>query len=394
MQDFDQFFLTLGLLFLVGLMTDLVGRHTFLPRVSLLMLFGFAIGPSALDIIPDIGHRWFPTVADMALVMIGFLLGGKLTKAFFKHSGRHVVLISLAETLTTTSLVAIGMLLLGQPLAVALLLGAIAPATAPAATIAIVRENTAKGHFTDILLGVVSIDDIWGISMFTLSLSLVIAFSGAQGSTEVLLSGAWDVGGAVLLGVGLGIPMAYLTGRVRAGEPTLVEALGFVFLCAGIAFWLDVSFLLAAMVMGAVVSNLGKHHSRPFHAIEGIEWPFLTLFFVLSGASLEIDAFTGAGAALGLYVLLRILGKFCGCRLGAACSRADQTVRSSLWMGLMPQAGVALGMALYASQRFPEYGEVIMPVVISATILFELFGPIMTRQALIASGDAAKHNTD
>lgn len=389
MVDFTEFFFTLGLLFLIGLLTDLIGRKTALPRVSLLILFGFLIGPSALDVIPELGHRWFPAVADMALVMIGFLLGGQLTLPFLKQSGRHVLCISLGEVLVTAVVVTGGMLLIGQPLPVALLIGAAAAATDPAATLDVVRETGASGSLTNILKGIVGIDDVWGVTLFTVMLSVAMAVAGAQGVGAVLLKGFWDVGGAVLLGVLIGFPMALLTGRVRAGEPTLVEALGFVFLGAGIAFWMDVSFLLSSMVMGMVVANRAKHHSRPFHAIEGIEWPFLTLFFVLSGASLHIGTLFSAGFICAGYVLLRVLGKFLGATAGAFMSRAEQDVRRHIWMGLTPQAGVALGMALYASQRFPELGDVFMPVIIGGTIIFELFGPLLTRRALLASGQGA-----
>ncbi|MBW2520548.1 MAG: cation:proton antiporter [Deltaproteobacteria bacterium] len=389
MVDFTNFFLTLGLLFFVGLMTDLIGRNTWLPRVSLLMVFGFIAGPSVLDIIPEVGHRWFPAVADMALVMIGFLLGGQLTIPFLKKSGRHVLGISLFEVIITAALVTLGMLIVGMSLPAALLLGAIAPATAPAATVDVVKETHAEGPFTDVLLGVVGIDDIWGVVFFTVVLSMTMALSGGQGASVILLTGLWDVAGAIILGVLMGIPMAFLTGRVKPGEPTLVEALGFVFLCAGIAFWMEVSFILSSMAMGSVVANLAKHHARPFHAVEGIEWPFLTLFFVLSGASLHLKAIFTAGSVFLIYVCLRVLGKFLGSNIGAKWSGADKMVCRHMWMGLMPQAGIALGMALYACQRFQDLNNIIMPVVIGGTIVFELFGPIMTKRALIASGDVS-----
>jgi Kef-type K+ transport system membrane component KefB len=387
MVDFTQFFLTLGILFLAGLLTDLLGRRSFLPRVSLLMLLGFIIGPSVLDIVPEIGHRWFPAVADMALVMVGFLLGGQLTIPFFKKSGKDVIWISLFDLTGTATIMTMGMLLLGQPLIISLLLGAIATATAPAATIDVVRETNSKGPFTDILLGIVGIDDVWGVMYFTLILSFVMAMAGTGGGLEVLATGLWDVGGAILLGVIIGAPMAYLSGRINPGEPTLLEALGFVFLCAGVAFWLEVSFLLSSMVMGIVVVNLAKHHSRPFNAIEGIEWPFLILFFILSGASLHVEAIASAGYLVLCYVVLRILGRFLGASTGALLSGADTKVRKYIWLGLKPQAGIALGLALYACQRFQELSEVIMPVIISGTIIFEFFGPVMTKIALKTSGE-------
>ena len=179
--------------------------------------------------------------------------------------------------------------------------------------------------------------------------------------------------------------MAYLTGRIERGEPTLYEALGLVFLCGGIAMLLNVSFLLAAMTMGAVVANLAQHHTRPFHAIEGIEWPFMVLFFVLAGASLEMPVLAEAGSWLVAYVALRIVGRLLGGWIGGSVPVADLPVRRWMGMALLPQAGVALGMALVAEQQFPEVGEAILPVVVAATVLFELIGPIATRLALRAT---------
>jgi Kef-type K+ transport system membrane component KefB len=163
-----------------------------------------------------------------------------------------------------------------------------------------------------------------------------------------------------------------------------------VFLCGGLALWLEVSFILAAMVMGAVVTNLAHHHNRPFHAIEGIEWPFLVLFFVLAGASLDLDALWLTGPVLLGYVVLRVLGRLLGAWLGGALCQDDPAQR--WWMGLamLPQAGVALGMALLAVQRLPAWGEIILPVVVGATVVFEIIGPLLTRLALRRVGEAPK----
>jgi len=163
-----------------------------------------------------------------------------------------------------------------------------------------------------------------------------------------------------------------------------------VFLCGGLALLLEVSFILAAMVMGAVVTNLARHHKRSFHEIEGIEWPFLILFFVLAGASLDIDALWLAGGGLAGYVILRVLGRLLGAWLGGALCKDDPAQR--WWMGLamLPQAGVALGMALVAAQRLPTLADVIIPVVVGATVIFELVGPVFTRLALHRVGEAPK----
>ena len=379
---------TLGGLMMLGLVTDLLGRCTPLPRVTLLLLFGFVIGPSGMALLPDITPQLFHLLSTIALVMIGFLIGGTLTRASLKHYGRRVLTVSATMVIVTAAIVALGLTLLGVPIEVTLLLAGIASATAPAATADVVHEAGAKVSQT--LIGIVAMDDAWGLMAFTLMLAAVQFMGGDGGSGSVVLGSLWEIGGALLLGTALGVPMAYLSGRISAGEPLQVEALGMVFLCGGLALWLEVSFILAAMVMGAVVTNLARHHKRPFHAIEGIEWPFLVLFFVLAGAFLDIDALGLAGSVLLGYVVLRALGRLLGAWLGGALCRDDPAQR--WWMGLamLPQAGVALGMALVAMQRLPTLGEIILPVVVGATVIFEVIGPVLTRLALRRVGETPK----
>ncbi len=383
MVETARILITLGGLLLVGLLTDALGRRLRLPRVSLLVLFGIAIGPGGLDLLPDLGANWFPTSANMALVMIGFLLGETLSVARLREHGRAVLRISTAVVLATGVAVFFGLLAVGAPWPLALLLAAIATATAPAATLEVVHEARAEGPFAKTLLGIVALDDAWGLIVFALAFAVVESLSGGDGAAATLARAGWEVGGALLVGAALGVPMALLSGRVRPGEPTLVEALGMVFLCGGIAIWLDTSFLLAAMIMGAVVANLARHHSRPFHAIENIEWPFLILFFVGSGAAADPAALFDAGALLAAYVLLRAAGRIAGAAL------AGRDAPSRRWMGLalMPQAGVALGMALVAAQRLPDLAPSLLGVVIAGTVLFEITGPVCTRLALAGAGE-------
>jgi Kef-type K+ transport system membrane component KefB len=196
-----------------------------------------------------------------------------------------------------------------------------------------------------------------------------------------------EIGGALSLGLLMGLPASFLTGRIKSGEPILSEAIGIVFLCCGLAIWLAVSHLIAAMAMGAVTTNFAEHHTRPFHAIEGIEWPFMAIFFFLAGHSLEIRTLKEVGITGSAYILARSLGKYLGGRLGSIFSGAS--TRTQRWVGaaLLPQAGVANGMALVASNHYPEYRQALLPIVISSTVLFEIFGPIFTRMAIRKSGE-------
>jgi Kef-type K+ transport system membrane component KefB len=387
MEQTASTLITLGGLLLIGLTTEWLGRRTPLPRVSLLLFFGFLFGRSMLGWIPDVTQSWFPTIANMALVMVGFLLGEKLSYRALKTRGRLVLSISIAVVGSTAAIVLAAMVAFGVPLPYALLLAGIAPATAPAATLDVVRELKAKGPFSSTLMGVVAVDDAWGLLLFSFLLAAAELISGTSGSSA-LTNGVWDVFGAVLLGTALGLPMSYLAGRIEPGEPSLAEALGSVLLCGGLAIALDVSFLVAAMTMGIVVANLARHHERPFHAIEGVEWPFIVLFFILAGSELRIDLLWQTGWVLAIYVLARVAGRLVGAWLGA---RNDDSVppdfRKSMGWALMPQAGVALGMTLLAIQRLPSF-ESYLSLVVGATIVFELTGPVFTRRALIRMGES------
>lgn len=382
--------LTLGGVFLLGMVADLIGRRTPVPRVALLILSGIVIGPEGLALLPAAAEQWFPVVSDLALVIVGFLVGGYLSRANLAGHGRAILTASALVTLTTAVTVFAGSLLLGLPFAVAAVLAAVACATDPAATLDSIKECGARGPFSRVLGGIVALDDAWGLIVFTLAIAAARLATEPGSVGETLGHGAFELLGAVAIGIALGLPMAMLTGRLRPGEPTQAEAMGMVLICGGLALVAEVSFLLAAMTMGAVVSNVAKHHRRPFHAIEGIEWPFLMVFFVLAGASLRLDSVLGAFGLLAGYVVLRILGRVLGGLLSAGPAELQKGHAHWLGAALLPQAGVAIGMTLVASQTIPEIGEVLLPVVLAGTVLFELAGPVATRFSLVKVGEAAQ----
>ena len=376
------FLLTLGGILLFGLITATLGRQKYLPRVTLLIIFGLIIGKQGLDIIPVMFSQRFELITDMALLMIGFLLGGKLTKNSLQNSMKKALWISLSAAISTTIIVSLGLILLGIPQEVAILLGCISSATAPSAVMDVVLESGYKGPFQELLLSIVALDDAWALILFAVGIALVSTLSGLNADSSSLWLAVKDIGGAIILGSLMGFPAAFITGRVRQGQPILSEALGIVFICGGLALWFDVSFLIASMVLGAIVANFAKHHEYPFHAIQGIERPFMITFFVSAGAALDLTVIPEAGLIGVAYILFRIAGKLIGAAIGSQCSKTEQKTKN--WMGaaLLPQAGVAIGMALAAANDFPAYRQILLTVVISSTVFFEIIGPIFTRLAL------------
>ena len=330
----------LGGLFLAGLAADEVGRRTRLPRVTLLLGCGVLAGGAGFDLIPQAVTGFYGLLSTVALTMVAFLLGGSLTRDNLVEHGRAILSISVMVVIATLVAVSVGLWLVGVPIELALLLAAVATATDPAAVADSIKQARARGGFVDTLRGVVAIDDAWGVIVF--ALAVVAARALGDGSMELvaLREAGWELGGAVALGLLIGWPAAMLTGRVRRGEPLRIEALGVVFVTAGLAKWADVSFLLCGMVVGMVIVNRASHHERAFHEIEGIQWPFLVLFFILAGATLESQALMQVGWLGAGYVILRVSAGWpaagwapssAGCRLVGGRGSAPRCCRRRGW---------------------------------------------------------------
>ena len=386
--------LTIGALLLIGLGANLAGPRLHIPRVTLLILCGVALGPSGFNLLPPGYERWYTLFSNIALLMIGFILGCKLSLQSLRSFGRQVFYISVFEVLGVTGLILVGLSLLGVPIEVTLVLAGIAPASAPAAVTNVVEGQRAKGPFTDTLLGIVAIDDAWGLIVFSILLALAMVIGGQGHWAGALAIGGWELAGAVLIGVAVGLPAALLTDRIRGGEPMQAEGLGFVFLCGGLAHLAGASFILSAMVMGATIANTAKHTDRIFETIREFEWPIMIIFFVLAGSSLHVDKLLEIGFIGLAYVLLRVCGLVAGVFLGGRIGGAGGTVKKLMGLAITPQAGVALGMALVAGNHFPELKDTFIPLIIGTTVVFELGGPFLTRLALIQSGEAGAEDSE
>ncbi|QQL45343.1 cation:proton antiporter [Sulfuriroseicoccus oceanibius] len=390
MKEPAYLFLMLGATFLLGLAADAMGRRTSLPRVTLLIILGFLVGPACLDLLPPVQDALFTLSANIALTMVGFLLGERMGSLLAEGGAREMLIISITVALLTAAIVGAGLWLVGVPVVLALLLAGIATATDPVATVDVIDAVGAKGRFSKLLLAIVAVDDAWGLLLFSLLLSAAGILSGNAGDAWApLWEGLWEIAGALGLGGILGVLMAYVTGRISPGDPTRLEAIGFVFLLCGGSLMLEVSFVLAAMTMGMVVSLRAKHHEHPFHEIKRLELPFMILFFLLAGAHFELRSLATVGIAGACFIGLRVLGRIAGGWVGGKLAASPASIRRWIGWTLMPQAGVSIGMALLAAEKFPHHSDALMQMTIGATVLFELAGPALTRVALLRAGDQA-----
>lgn len=390
--------LSLGIILLGGLAIEKVVSRLNIPAITSYMVLGIFLGPTFMDLAGEGVIGASELISHIVLGIIAFQIGSNFYLENFRRIGKTVVSISIFETTGSWLLVTVGIYYFAaQPLYIALIYGAISAATAPAATMMVIRQYRAKGVFTDMLLGVVAIDDAWGIIAFSISLliavNLVAGGLGEIGMFHVIM----NVGGHIIFSIALGAIMAFLLYKagayIRRKGDTLTLILGALLISTGIALYFDLSPLLANMSFGAVLVNIDKRAFRFFDFIKSIDWPLYILFYVLVGVNLKIELLSALGLIASVYIIFRIVGKISGAYIGGFIGGAESGVRKYMGIALMPQAGVALGLALSARSNFPQIGEAMFAAITASTIVYELFGPLATRYALFRVGDARKKAT-
>ncbi|ASC69582.1 hypothetical protein XM38_005090 [Halomicronema hongdechloris C2206] len=381
----------IGIFLMFGGSAYALARYLKLPRVTLLVLSGLVVGPSVLDLVPDQIVELFPTVAYIALSMIAFRLGETFIDFDLLRQGPATLAVSLGKTIVAAAFVFAAAFWVTQNMVLSLLLAGLAPASAPAATLDVISETQAKGPLTNAIVSVLALDNILGVTLFSIVLVTTETIVGKGEPTREILSGVWDIGGAFLLGMAIGWPMARLAGRLKAGKPSLLEITGFVLLCAGLAYELQVSYLLACIVLGATVAkNRAQPKKNIFLTLEDVSEPFLVIFFLLAGCELNLSALQTLGIIGIAYVVARCLGFVVGGGVASWLVKMEPIVRNNIGWCLFPQAGVALGLAVSTLDIFPEPGKFLVTIIVSTTVVFELFGPSVTRWRLFKAKEAAE----
>ncbi|MCB1170286.1 MAG: cation:proton antiporter [Leptospiraceae bacterium] len=392
--------LEIGLLLLAGFGSELIAERIGLPGVSLFIVTGAIIGQTGL-LPPDFLDQ-SQGLVDLALAIIGFLIGGSLQWNRLKRLGKLVFAVLFAEFYGATVLVSLSTFLVSHLVygmhwtsaaALAIILGSISAATAPAATMAVVHEQRARGPLTTMVLSIVAADD--GLALITYAAAIGGAgmILGHEGSLLLtLLEAAREIGVSLVLGLAGSALLKLLLRNINARESMLLPTFTVILLCFGVSVHLEAGGLLSCMVLGMAMANW----FRRFESIYGIisdsfESIIFTLFFLLSGMHMRLDVLGGVWILALAYFLARIVGKASGVYMAASLSRAPREIRKYAGMALVPQAGVALGLALQTHSHIdlPEGGtEILLSVVVATTTVNELLGPILTRRALILAGES------
>lgn len=387
----------LGLLMTIGFTAGDFGERLGIPRVAMYILVGAMFSGDLLGqiITVDLG-RWSMVLTEIALGIIAFIVGSELNVQWIRARGREVITSVLGQSVGTVIIVAAGVWLYfaffaddAQALQIAVVLGAISSATAPAATVAIIEEYRTSGPLTSLLLSIVAIDDALAIIFFTLAMGFLAA--SAESNRVLLL--LWEIGGAVILGTVLGSILGWYSRRIHEDELRLPMVLGCLFLVIGCAQVIGLSVLLSCMVLGFISKLFYRQKTQQWlHPINAIRESIFLIFFTLAGIHFEFSVFAGAFFFIMFYIFLRSVGKYGGAWAGSKIGGSPAKVSSNVGLGLLPQAGVATGLALQIveSGAFPEHSTLILNTILGSTIVFELTSPFMAKFGLARAGEIGK----
>ena len=394
-----QTLLIIAIAMAAGLVLSRLMKILNLPNVTGYLIAGVLIGPFVTNFVSAESLKEVKLLTTTALGFIAFSIGGEFKLQFLKKLGKQIIIITIAQAVATVLLVILALRFLPgeHSLPRALLLGAIAAATAPAATLLVVRQYKARGPVTDTLLPVTAFDDAIGLVIFSVCLALAIAFSSGKGMSvqSVVLEPLREIG--LSLGVG-GVMGAVLAGAMRffrSNANRLSLMLAAVFACVALSDKWDLSSLLTCMMLGCVFSNLRRDSVRTLEIVDGWTPALFMLFFVFSGAELDFSILTTVGIVGVVYIVARSAGKYFGSYAGAAICKSEKTVKKYLGITLLPQAGVAIGMAqmVAASPDLPAaLQREVVTVALFATLVYELVGPVLTKLALKKAGEIDEAN--
>jgi Kef-type K+ transport system membrane component KefB len=385
---------SIGLILLLALMAGHLVKVLRVPEVTGYILVGVALGPSMLGWLSQQNLDALGVLSEVALGLILFSVGSVFEFSLFYRIGRQVLLVTLVESTLAAAFVTTGAVWFGQPWPVALLLGAIATATAPASTLMVIRECDSQGPLTDNLLGIIAVNNLLCISLFGLVAAGIDLSTGLEGLSaggtiyRSVFWFLWEIVGSAALGYLVGLLLATWSPHVKERGEMLILLAGAILLCVGVSRAVRLSPLVTSLAVGATMVNLTARGRHLFDTLSHTDPPFYAIFFVIAGAELDVGRIPEMGG-LGLaYVLGRAGGKFTGARIAAGRLGLAPPVRNFLGFALQAQAGLAVGLTLGVNSRYPQFAPVVSTIVLASVAVFEMIGPASTRFALVQAGEA------
>lgn len=397
LQNFSsvsQVIISVAVMLIAGYVMSRLTKKLKLPNVTGYIIAGILIGPYCINVIPTKVVEGMSFLADIALAFIAFSTGEFFKMSTLKKNGGKNIVITVFEALLASIVVFLVMYFaLGLSLPFSIVLGALAAATAPASTMMTIRQTNSKGDFVDTLLQVVALDDVVGLVAFSVAIAVATAsLAGTVTAGNVLLPIVYNIVAFVVGGL-LGFLLKLLISK-RSTDNRLIIAVATIFGFCGICSFMDVSPLLGCMAMGTVYMNTSGD-DKLFKQLNYFSPPILLLFFVRSGVNFKLDALVTSGGSVGgvsllvigvVYFFVRILGKYGGSFLGCLVTKKDKKVRNYLGLALIPQAGVAIGLATLASRTIGGVtGSALETIILASSVLYELIGPACAKLALYLS---------
>ena len=381
--------LYLALAMAVALLMTRITRLVKLPNVTAYLIAGVLIGPGVLNLVTKDSINSLSILTSVALGFIAFSIGDEFKLSTLRQIGKPAMLITIFEGVGAVILVDCVTLALGFPPAMCVTLGALAASTAPAATLMVVRQYKADGPLTRVLLPVVAADDAIGLIAYSISINVAIALATNQSLNFVstFLVPLGQIVLALLIGALFGVIAAMSHRLFRSHTNRMSIAIAGVFACTALADMWGLSSLLMCMAMGALYVNMRDDAERVLNCVDDWTYPLFMLFFVISGASLDLGALPKVGLLGVVYIITRFAGKWLGSYFGAALTKQPDVIKQNIGFALMPQAGVAIGMATLAAKQLPGYGPQVQTVILAATLVYELIGPLASKFALQRAGE-------
>lgn len=361
-----------------------------LPNVSGYLLIGVLLGSSFFNIISPEDIEVLEVISELALAFIAFNIGSEFVIKEIKKFGRKIFWITLGEVIGAILLVfSVMYFVFRQDFPFSIVIASMSAATAPAATLLVIRQYQAKGPLTKTILPVVALDDILGIIAFGIALALAkVSISGESLSViSLILSIGGEIFGSILLGFVLGLILTISVKKLQSHDDYQIASLIAIGLGMGISTALGLSPLLTNIVIGTTLVNLVPRTDRVFGSVNNFVPAFYVLFFTLAGASLELGILRQIGLIGTAYVLARGFGKYMGSYIGSTYVKAEDVVKKYLGFALLPQGGISIGLLILVRQQMPEYSAAITTIIMFSILIYETSGPIFSKYALKKSGE-------